>query len=151
MVKDRFKTTVAVNLLLRKDDMLLLLKRNNTGIQDGMYNVIAGHLESNELGTEAIIREAKEEASITIDPKDLKFVHFVQRLPQNSNEEEYIDIFYAAENWQGEIKNNEPNKSIEIDWFSIDKLPDNTIPLLPIVLKQINDGKVYSEYRIEPI
>lgn len=146
----RFKTIVAVNLLLRRDDKILLLKRNNTGIQDGMYNVIAGHLESAELGTEAIIREAKEEANITIDPKDLKFVHLVQRLPRNSNEEEYIDIFYVAENWQGEIKNNEPNKSSGIDWFPINNLPKDTIPLLPVIIKQINDDQKYSEYRIEP-
>ncbi len=150
MVNERFKTAIAVNLLLRKDDKILLLKRADTGIQDGMYNVIAGHLESGELGTEAIIREAKEEANITIDPQDIRFAHFVQRLPQNSNEEEYIDIFYVTENWQGEIKNCEPSKCSEINWFSINNLPENTIPLLPIVIKLIIDNQNYSEYRIEP-
>lgn len=151
MNKDRFQTTVAVNLILRRDDEILLLKRANTGNQDDMYNVIAGHLEQDELGTEAIIREAREETSITIEPNNLKFVHFVQRLPVNDNDEEYIDLFYEASVWQGDLVNNEPNKCEMLDWFRIDNLPNNTIPLLPVVIKKINNGQIYSEYRNEPI
>lgn len=150
MNKDRFKTTVAVNLILRRDDEILLLKRANTGNQDGMYNVIAGHLEQDELGSEAIIREAREETGITIEPNNLKFVHFVQRLPVNDNDEEYIDLFYEASVWQGDVINNEPDKCESLDWFRIDNLPNNTIPLLPVVIKKITNGQMYSEYRNEP-
>lgn len=151
MSKDRFKITVAVNLILRRDDEILLLKRTNTGNQDGMYNLIAGHLEKDELGTEAIIREAREETSITIEPSDLKFVHFVQRLPVYDNDEEYIDLFYEASVWQGDVINNEPDKCDGLDWFQIDNLPNNTIPLLPVIIKKINNGQMYSEYKNEPI
>lgn len=150
MNKDRFKTTVAVNLILRRDDEILLLKRTNTGNQDGMYNLIAGHLEKDELGSEAIIREAREETGITIEPNNLKFVHFVQRLPVNDNDEEYIDLFYEASVWQGDVINNEPDKCESLDWFRIDNLPNNTIPLLPVVIKKITNGQMYSEYRNEP-
>lgn len=150
MSKDRFKTTVAVNLILSRGDEILLLKREHTKVQDGMYSLIAGHLEHDELGTEAVIREAKEEANITIDIADLKFAHLVQRLPQTSTEEEYIDIFYKASNWQGDITNNEPGKCSEISWFPKDNLPPAVIPLLPVVLAKINDHQYYSEYRIEP-
>ncbi len=150
MSKDRFKITVAVNLILRRDDEILLLKRTNTGNQDGMYNVIAGHLEQDELGSEAIIREAREETSIAIKPNNLKFVHFVQRLPVNDNDEEYIDLFYEASVWQGDVINNELDKCESLDWFRIDNLPNNTIPLLPIVIKKITNGQMYSEYRNEP-
>lgn len=150
MAKKRFKTTVAVNLLLRRDDEILLLKRANTGNQDDMYNVIAGHLEQDELGTEAIIREAREETGITIEPSDLKFVHFVQRLPVYDNDEEYLDLFYEASVWQGDVINNEPDKCESLDWFRIENLPNNTIPLLPVVLKKIKSAKTYSEYRVEP-
>jgi len=150
MNKDRFKTTVAVNLILRRDDEILLLKRTNTGNQDGMYNLIAGHLEKDELGSEAIIREAREETGITIEPNNLKFVHFVQRLPVNDNDEEYIDLFYEASVWQGDVINNEPDKCESLDWFRIDNLANNTIPLLPVVIKKITNGQMYSEYRNEP-
>ncbi len=150
MNKDRFKTTVAVNLILRRDDEILLLKRANTGNQDSMFSIIAGHLEKDELGSEAIIREAREETGITIEPNNLKFVHFVQRLPVDDNDEEYIDLFYEASVWQGDVINNEPDKCESLDWFRIDNLPNNTIPLLPIVIKKITNGQMYSEYRNEP-
>lgn len=150
MKKNRFKITTAVNLILRQGDKILLLKRTNTGNQDGKYNLIAGHLEADELGSEAIAREAKEEAGIDINIKDIRFVHLVQRLPQNNDQEEYLDIFYEANIWQGEPTIREPEKCLELGWYSIDNLPMQTIPLLPIVLKQISNGVSYSEYRIEP-
>lgn len=57
---NRFKLIPAVYLLLRSKGKILLLRRSNTGYQDGMYSLIAGHLDGDELGTEGLIREAKE-------------------------------------------------------------------------------------------
>jgi len=151
MSKERFKLTTAINLLLRRDNQILLLKRNNTGNQDGMYSIIAGHLEQGELGTTAIAREAREEAGITIEPADIKFVHLVQRLPKDDTQEEYLDIFYEAWVWQGEPSNNEPEKCSELVWCKVDDLPDTTIPLLPIVINDISNGINYSEYSEEPV
>lgn len=150
MKKNRFKITTTVNLILRQEDKILLLKRTNTGNQDGMYNLIAGHLEADELGSEAIVREAKEEAGIDININDIRFVYLVQRLPQNNDQEEYLDIYYETTVWQGEITNTEPDKCLELGWYSIDNLPEKTIPLLSIVLEQINKGLNYSEHRTEP-
>ena len=77
-MEERFKLIPAVYLLLRQDDKILLLRRANTGYQDGNYSLIAGHLDGDELATEGIIREAKEEAGITISKADLNFVHVAQ-------------------------------------------------------------------------
>jgi 8-oxo-dGTP diphosphatase len=82
-MKERFKLIPAVYLLLRQDDEVLLLRRANTGYQDGKYSLIAGHLDGDELATEGMIREAKEEAGITIVKEDLKFVHLAHRLTRN--------------------------------------------------------------------
>lgn len=150
MPNERFKVTIAVNLLLRREDEILLLKRTNTGNQDGMYSIIAGHLEQDELGTSAIVREALEEVGIVINPKDVKFVQLVQRLPRDETEEEYLDIFYEVDRWQGEPHNNEPEKCSELEWCKIDDLPDTTIPLLPIVINYMSNGIYYSEYSEEP-
>lgn len=38
MSKDRFKLIPAVYLLLRQDNEVLLLRRANTGYQDGKYS-----------------------------------------------------------------------------------------------------------------
>ena len=43
-----FKFKSAVHLFLIQDDKILLLRRYNTGYEDGNYSVIAGHLAGGE-------------------------------------------------------------------------------------------------------
>jgi len=147
---ERFKLIPAVFLVLRRGQEVLLLRRANTGYQDGKYGVIAGHLDGDELGTQGIIREAKEEAGIAIDPKDLRFVHVSHRLTRDQVGQERIDLFYQATKWQGTIKNMEPAKCDDLSWFVINKLPPNMLPHVKMVLQHIENGVNYSEYVTEP-
>ena len=55
---------VAVYLLLLREGHVLLLRRHNTGYEDGNYSVIAGHVDPGERVTQALVREAAEEAGI---------------------------------------------------------------------------------------
>ncbi len=41
---ERFTVPVSVHVFLTKDDDILLLRRCNTGYEDGNYSVPAGHL-----------------------------------------------------------------------------------------------------------
>ena len=68
----RFKLIVAVHLFLLRNDEIILLRRFNTGYEDGNYSLIAGHIDGNEWITNAIIREAKEEGNILISKKKPK-------------------------------------------------------------------------------
>jgi 8-oxo-dGTP diphosphatase len=43
-------------LYLKKSNKVLLLRRFNTGYEDGNYSFIAGHLEKNETFSDSIIR-----------------------------------------------------------------------------------------------
>lgn len=151
MSKERFKLIPAVYLVLRKGDEALLLRRANTGYQDGKYSIIAGHLDGDELSTEAIVREAKEEAGITVDPKDLTFVHVCHRLSRNQVGQERLNLFYEANKWQGDITNMEPEKCDDLSWFSISKLPAEMLPLVKRVIDDIARGVAYSEYITEPV
>src|SRR3990167_3417995 len=91
-------------LFLLKYKKVLLLKRCNTGYEDGNYSMIAGHVEEGETFTDAIIREAYEEANIRLKAEDLKVVHVMHR---KSIDSERVDVFFAADKWDGSIENKE--------------------------------------------
>ena len=148
-MSEKFKLIPAVYLVLRRDNEVLLLQRANTGYQDGSYSVVAGHMDGDELGTTAMIREAKEEAGIDLKPEDLTFVHLVHRLNRETGDER-IDVFYEAYNWTGEVTNIEPHKCSDLSWFPMDDLPENTIPLIRNVLNHVKNSEYYSEYEVEP-
>ena len=151
MAKQRFKLIPAVYLFLRRKDEVLLLKRANTGYQDGKYSLVAGHLDGNELAIDGMIREAKEEAGIILKKEDLKFIHVSHRLNRNEPGQERIDLFFEAWQWQGEVTNMEPGKCDEVKWYPINNLPINILPLIRNVAHDILNDVNYSEYKIEPV
>ncbi|MDN9008742.1 NUDIX hydrolase [Brevibacillus laterosporus] len=120
---ERFTAPVTVHIFLRKGNNILLLRRYQTGYEDGNYSVVAGHLDGGEQVIEAAIREAREEAGIILKPDQVTITGIMHRL---SNDER-IDFFVTATEWSGEIYNAEPHKCDELAWFSIHDLPQNTI------------------------
>ena len=113
----RMTFPVAVHLFLRKDDQVLLLRRFNTGYEDGNYSVIAGHIDGGEDVFTAMIREAKEEVRIHILIDDLKIVQVMHR---KKISEERIDYFFECGKWDGAIKIMEPDKCDDLLWVNID-------------------------------
>ena len=142
MPKDRFKIIPTSHLILVKDGKILLLRRFNTGWGDGNYSVIAGHLDGNETFLQAMVREAKEEAGIELSQQDLEVAHVMHR---KSNEER-IDFFILAKRWKGEPRNMEPHKCDDLNWFEMDKLPENTIPYIRQAIGCFRKGVFYSEH-----
>lgn len=151
MNTERFKLIPAVYLILRKGDEVLLLQRTNTGYQDGKYSLVSGHLDGDELATHGLVREAKEEAGVTIQPEDLVLVHTVHRLSRDERNQERMDLFFETTTWEGDITNVEPHKCSDLRWFSINDLPDQMIPMVRQVLESVARGGRYSEYIKEPV
>lgn len=145
MSKERFKIIPAVYLFLERDNKILLLRRFNTGYEDGNYSVVAGHLDGDEPCTKAMIREAKEEAGITLRRDNMEVVHIMHRKTLNEVNER-MDIFLKASVWDGEIKIMEPNKCDELKWFSFGELPENIIPYTLSAILNIKKGKFFSEF-----
>ena len=112
---------VAVHLILEHNNEFLLLRRYNTGYEDGNYSVIAGHLNGNETIKEAMIREDLEEANITIDDKHLKIVGVMHR----KDGDESIDYYLYTNKFSGNIRIMEPNKYDDLAFYKLDNLPDN--------------------------
>ena len=148
---ERFKLIPAVYVILRRGDDVLLFRRANTGYQDGRYSLPAGHLEGDELGTKGIVREAKEEAGVTLNPEDLELVHVSHRLSREQVGQERLDLFFEATKWEGEPTNMEPHKCDDLSWFPLNNLPSEVTPFIKLVLTDIAKGVVYSEYETEPV
>ena len=140
---ERFKPYAAAYLILIKNEEILLLRRFNTGYQDGNYGLVSGHFNGGETAKQCIIREANEEAGIEINPADLKVAHIMHRL---APDKEYFDIYLSAGKWTGNITNMEPDKCDELKWYQIENLPNNILPEIKLALENINKSIYYSEF-----
>lgn len=143
MKKERYKIVPSSYLILMQEGKILLLRRFNTGYEDGKYGLVAGHVEENEAFRQALVREVGEEADISIDPADLDIVHVMHR---KCPADERVDVFMSARKWEGEPENMEPHKCDDIRWFDMDGLPANTIPYIRQAVECIQKGVFYSEF-----
>lgn len=141
-MSDRFKLIASVYLLFRDGDQILLLKRQNTGYEDGKYGLVAGHVDGDELLTKAAAREAKEESGVDIAPEDMVLKTVMHR----KQDDERIDFFFEPTTWTGELTNMEPNKCSELTWSPIDDLPDNIIPYIKQAIISAERGIFYTEW-----
>jgi 8-oxo-dGTP pyrophosphatase MutT (NUDIX family) len=145
---ERFKVISGVHLLIEKGGRILLLRRFNTGYEDGKYTTIAGHLDGKESVVSASIREAKEEAGITIKPEDLDVVYIMHRL-SNANREgysEFVLFFLVVKRWAGEPTLIERNKCDDIGWFDLNNLPENIVPYIKEGIINYGKGMMFSEF-----
>lgn len=144
-MKIRHTTKIASFAILERDGQILLARRCNTGYADGLYQMPSGHVEADEYPVEAAAREAKEEVGVDIAVRDLEFVHASYRINKVDGAGDYVDFFFKTNKWSGEPTNQEPEKCDELAWFSIHKLPENTVPVIKEVIAYIRDGKPFSE------
>lgn len=138
----RHRPYAASYLLALDHGQVLLSKRENTGHRDGEYSLVAGHIEPGESASEAIVREAKEEAGIEVERSSLEPSHVIHR---DSGERVYIDLFFAARRWEGEITNREPDKCAELSWFDRSALPESTVPYVEQAIDEMSDS-AFSEF-----
>lgn len=143
-MKNRFKAIVTVGLILIRKDEILLLRRYNTGYADGQYGLVAGCVEDKESVTQAMIREAYEEAGIILLPEWLKMSCVMPDAKSGSSD--YIHFYFMADQWQGEISNKEPNKCDDLRFFSMENLPENIVPFIRVGITESLKGNHFVEY-----
>ena len=142
MTTERFRLVSAVHLFLIQNDQVLLLRRCNTGYEDGNYSVVAGHLEGGEEVTAAAIREAREEAGVEIEPGDIEIVGVMHRL----SEDERVDFFVKASVWSGQVMNMEPHRCDDLSMFDMDALPANVVPYVRQALENYRNGRWFGSF-----
>ena len=139
----RFKLIASIYILLIENGKILLLRRRNTGFEDGNYGLVAGHVDGRETMREAIIREAKEEAGIAMDENDLDLALTMHRW---CGDHERIDLFFTVKSYQGKIENMEPDKCDDLSWFNLDRLPPNVIDYVVYAIGCYKKGVKYCEF-----
>ena len=142
-MSQRFTAPVAVHLFLLRGEEILLLRRFNTGYEDGNYSVVAGHLDGGEGVLEAMCREAREEAGIELELAATAIAGVMHRYAPGN---ERIDFFLTATAWSGEVCNLEPGKCDDLRWFPVDELPSNTIPYVASAISAWRAGAWFSAF-----
>ena len=143
-MKKRYSIICASYLLLMQDTNILLLRRFNTGYQDGNYSLPAGHVDEGESVGDALVREAKEEIGINIQKQDVTLTHVMHR-KGTSQSDERLDFFFTCRTYTGKVVNIEKEKCDDLSWFPVDMLPTNTIPYVKVAINNSLNKKQYSE------
>ena len=140
---------MAVHVLLLRDEEVLLLRRGNTGYEDGKLSVVAGHVEPGESVTQAAVREALEEVGIELSHDRLRVVGVIHR----RSEEERVDFFLAYPLGRDgeEPENREPGKCSELVWANLGSLPEDTIPYVRAGIENFRSGRWFQEFGWEPV
>jgi 8-oxo-dGTP diphosphatase len=122
-------SVVDVLLLLVRDGQVLLAQREGTGYADGMWNLPSGKLEAGEDLVTALIREAREEVGVQLQPNEPRMAAVVHhRNPEGGGRVGFFFEVASRPEVQGEPFNAEPWKCSGIAWTPLDRLPRGTYP-----------------------
>lgn len=126
-MKEMFKSAVHM-IIVDNDNKILLQKRKGSKLWPGYYALPAGHIDEGENQYDALVREAKEELDIEINPKDIINSYVVLRRNffeiDGKKLEPYIDYYFEISKYRGTPKIVELNKCEELIWANIDNLPE---------------------------
>ena len=126
-MKEMFKSAVHM-IIMDNDNKILLQKRKGSKLWPGYYALPAGHIDEGENQYDALVREAKEELDIEINPKDIINSYVVLRRNffeiDGKKLEPYIDYYFEISKYKGIPKIVELNKWEELIWSNIDDLPE---------------------------
>jgi 8-oxo-dGTP diphosphatase len=143
-MSERFTTYPATLILLLRDDHIFLVQRAGTGYKDGFWVPPSGHIEAGETPEQGAVREAMEEAGVTIREQDLTFVYSLYRMGYGGRNRTYCDYIFKAESWQGEPHNAEPSKASAAGWFPLNNLPTPMLEAQHHILQDYLKGNRYS-------
>ncbi|EKX50956.1 hypothetical protein GUITHDRAFT_103538 [Guillardia theta CCMP2712] len=146
MMKMKEKIVDPKTALKDSKSMILLSRRFNTGFMDGWYGLPAGHVRPTERIHETVMREAKEELGIEVDPAEISVMSTMHRL---NKKREYMDFFCMVNSWKGPIVNNEPDKCDDLQFFAVDNLPENTIEHVRQGIHCVFNNIPFSEHGVE--
>lgn len=122
----RHAEPVDVHLILRRETgevpEVLLSRRAGQVYAAGLWHLPSGHLDGpHEDVVTALVREAREETGVDVDPADVRAAVIVHhRGPGGSSR---TGFFFEVRRWTGEPRIAEPDLCDAMGWAGLDALP----------------------------
>jgi ADP-ribose pyrophosphatase len=113
---------VGVGVLLVDELERVLLTLRNRPPEAGCWSIVGGKLDFLETLEECAAREAREEVGVEVSIQSLLCVTD-HCLPQEN--QHWVSPAYLAKVRAGEAVNCEPEKTADVQWFELDRLPPN--------------------------
>jgi ADP-ribose pyrophosphatase YjhB (NUDIX family) len=112
---------VGVGAIIIEDARVLLVKRAHPPLQ-AQWSIPGGVLEVGELIREAVVREAREETGLIVEPEDLLGVYDrILRNPEERVQYHYVLIDFFCRRVGGELL--AASDAAEARWFAREELP----------------------------
>ena len=129
--------------LMLTDDAgrVLFARRAGVSYGAGLWGLPGGHLDPGEWFLAAAVREAREEVGVVADPRDLR-PYGVQHYADDGVRG--VDVFFTTRTWQGDPA--PVSECSEVGWFALDAPPDDALPWLPPLLRDLAAGTWFGEY-----
>lgn len=134
----RFRVAAAVYGVLVDGDRMLLMRRAGSGYRDGELSLPAGHLDGAEDALTGLLRELREELTITADRDSCRLAVLLHRAPESPEDDEYLDLFFTVGRWAGTPSIGEPDKCSELVWTLRDRLPADLVDYVGAALRALN-------------
>lgn len=144
-MKERFRLSVSVFVIVLDKGRVLLLRRAHTGWQDGCYSLPAGSVDGDEPLDHAAARELHEETGLLTAPSTLRLAHLLH-CHRGDRGDEWLGAFFVAERWTGDPVLIEVDKHDAIGWFALDNLPEPTIGYTRQGLRFSIEGRTFSTF-----
>ncbi|MCL1694843.1 MULTISPECIES: NUDIX domain-containing protein [unclassified Lysinibacillus] len=126
------KVGVGAVILDEANKVLLVLRKKAP--EAGCWSLPGGKVDYMETIENAIMREIKEELGVEIEITQLVCVtnHIIQ-----SEDVHYVAPTFTARITNGEVQNREPHALEDVQWFSINEIPENITMTTEYALKQL--------------
>lgn len=129
---------------LYKANQVLLLRRKNALIGNGLYSLPGGKVEAGEQASAAAAREAHEEVGLSLKTHELKLVHTFHRKADGG---ELVALCFGADiSHQAAPYNKEPHKHDMLDFFDLNNLPPQMLAAHKQAIECIRTNTPYSEH-----
>ncbi|MFI9780449.1 NUDIX hydrolase [Streptomyces sp. NPDC051956] len=123
--------------------VLLGLRHPESKYAGDTWHYLAGRCEQ-ESALACLVREAREEAGLVIDPADVELAHVVH-VVDTPGSLPLMQLIFKASRWEGVPKVLEPDKCLTWKWWPRHELPDRIVSYTRTAIAAIAEGRPYSQ------